>query len=143
MHENSMMSLIQEIYTTLLNVAADNIQIGEANLDGAIAQWKNEYIRLTPVLIFMDKLNSKTRTTEIQLAEQAVQLAKQDALVAKQAAQITDQNLLLAEQTSRLAERDTQTQILETELNEITRSKAWRTVLLLRRFKYFLTHWNH
>jgi O-antigen biosynthesis protein len=124
--EKSILPLIREVYSALLDAVANKVQLSDVMIKSKITYWKNEYFRLTPVLSFIDKLDSQIRTMSIERDMQAqaltAQVAERDRQVQALTAQVTEQNI--------------QMQALTTQMNDMTTSKAWRAAMLLRRLRH-------
>jgi hypothetical protein len=112
--EDSILPLVQEMYSTLVDVAADKPQLEDEVIQHRITQWQTEFSRLRATLVFIDKLNSELETMK------------------------TSQDTQMQALTAQIAERDTRIQALTVQLNEIMISKAWRAALLMRRISNFL-----
>lgn len=104
--------LVREIYTALLDVASDKIQIKDPAIQNKISHWVSEFERLKSPLILADEL----------FAQQAI---------TTQAVAVRDTQISILNQS--LRERDTQNTALserlhkvESELNTLLSSNSWR-----------------
>ena len=76
MREKSILPLVQDIYTFLMKVATENIQLDDAIAKDKIVQWMTEFARLKPILVYMDKfipridaLTASNSQLQVQLVE--------------------------------------------------------------------------
>jgi hypothetical protein len=74
MLDKTILGLTQEVYSTLVQIAGNNVQLDDTTIKKKIEQWKNEFSRLIPVLVFIDKLDARIKGTIAQVAERDAQI---------------------------------------------------------------------
>jgi hypothetical protein len=126
--EKSILPLVQEVYSTLLNAIVNNDLLSDERIKTKIKQWENEFYRLSPILSFIDKLNSQIETISTERDLQVQALTAQVQVLTTQVQASTAQEQALTAQV----------QVLTTQLNEILKSKAWKLVTIFRRIRMML-----
>ena len=112
MLDNASPPLVQEVYSSLLDIATGKLSLDDTVLKNKIAQWSRELSRLRSTLVFVDKLGSRiTETT-----------AERDALLIER-----------TQVMHTLTEKEQAVQKLTAEVLEIYQSRWWRWTKPLRR----------
>jgi len=124
MLEESVPSLVREMYTILLNAAKDNLQIEGGAFKKQVDLWNKEFSRQKPAFVLADKLTTR-------VVDQVSVIRKQQDLISEKARAIDT----LSE---RVADRERVVQELNRQLREITISKAWRAAMKMRRLRVLL-----
>lgn len=130
--------LAREVYIEVLKVAMDDRQLDAASLQNKIARWNNEFSRQRSALRLADKLTSSLTEKEQTVQGVTSQLVERDVQLQELAAQIQALTNQLAERDVQIQALTKQIQGLTTQLHEITISKAWKVVMMLRRIRVFL-----
>ena len=127
--------LVHEIYTTLLKVASDKINLDDPVLCHQTEQWIEEFQRLKPALALIDRYFSKNVVNNRIISEcnehikhinQAV--TERKAAVIEKDAAITERDAAITERDAAIAERDAAL----ARVNIVLNSKSWRITRPLR-----------
>ncbi len=124
---SSILPLVKEVYSELLLIAEDRIQLKNESFQIKISHWNNEYARLQPILVLADRLNSTAMTLT----------AKNSELTAKN-----------SELTANLVEKEIIIESLQTQLdhdrqvisvlNQQVNSKAFKLALWFQKIRLII-----
>lgn len=92
--------LVKEIYTTLLDVASDKMDLNDPALQLLVERWVDEYERLESILSLVDKFFERNAISSQTITERDAQIVSLDQVV-------TDRNRQVANLEQAVAERDT------------------------------------
>lgn len=110
--------LVREIYTALLEVAADRLRIDDTTLLTNISFWINEFERLKSNLRLVDRLSGQITSLNQVVSERDGQIANLTQAVSERDAQIASLNQVVAER--------------ERQIVAIYRTRSWRLTQPLR-----------
>jgi len=116
--ESSCPPLVQEIYTTLLNVAMDRIQLDAPAMQKTIELWTTEFNRSHTALKLADKLDAQKVAALQTVVERDGQIASLNQGVVERDGQIAEINRIYAEALG--------------SIDEIRASSSWRITAPLR-----------
>lgn len=132
-------SIVREIYIALLDVASDKARLEDVALQNKIAHWSDEYERLKPPLLLIDRLFTQKAAAMHAVAERDGQITNLNQVMAERDGQIASLNQVVAERDGQItvlshaaAERNMQMAGLHSDLDEIRRSRSWRLTAPLR-----------
>ncbi len=113
--DSTIPSLVKEIFTILLQAAAEKMQPEGREFNNHIKSFRTEYSRLKPALLLSDKLNLRVDNLSIRLAEK-------DQASQTLTDQLAEKNQAIQTLIDQLAEKDKQIIILN---DEIVRRGEW------------------
>jgi lipopolysaccharide biosynthesis protein len=145
--------IVREVYTALLDVASDKIQLDDPSLQRKVECWVSEFNRLKSTLVLVDRLSTQMAVANRVMAERDGQVVSLNQAVAERDGQVASLNRAVAERDGRIAslnqavaerdgriaglnqaaaERDGQIASLNGLIEEIVGSKSWRVTAPLR-----------
>lgn len=117
--------LVREVYAGLLEAASDRMDLDGPELLGQITRWAEEFARLKPMLLQLDRHAQRELDAAQAAHQRAVHISHLDALVAHLNQTLADHREQALWYSQTLAER-------EARLAELLQSKSWRFTRPLR-----------
>jgi glycosyltransferase involved in cell wall biosynthesis len=142
--------LVNEIYTALMSVAADETRLDDPALQKKVENWAIEFERIKSILTLVDQFANRETSVDHAVLERDRQVAELKQVVAERdqslqvlSAQVAECDQSVQTLSAQLAERnrserEQSVQAISAQLAEIKRSKAWRTAMLIRRSRVLL-----
>ena len=128
--------IVREIYSSLLAVASDQLKIDSPELQNNISTWFNEFNRMKPYLLLMDKLHKQGEVSNNTVINQSEQITEFNHALTNRDQQVTELNHALTNRDQQVTElnhaltnRDQQVtelnSVISTERSEIMPLSDW------------------
>jgi len=96
--DESCPALVREIYAGLLDVARDQLELDGPDLPRKVSRWLEEFDRIKPILILVDKLGLKIEAVSEAVMDRDGQISQLGKIIAERDNQISGLNQILSDQ---------------------------------------------
>jgi len=131
--------LVREMYSELLGLATGAQRLEGRAFNDKTMQWNDEFLRLKPALVFVDKLISTMNLTNQSIVEKeqfihvlGAQVAEKEQIIQTLTSQVAEKEQIIQTLTSQVAEKEQMVQNLVAQLENVYHSLSWRITALLR-----------
>ncbi|MHB8908670.1 MAG: glycosyltransferase [Syntrophales bacterium] len=131
--------IVREIYTVLLDVALEKIEIDDVVIQDKVAEWTNEYERIKPCLILVDRIIEQRATVIQSLVGRDEQIAGLNQAVHDKDVHINNLGKILTERDGQIVSLNQAVAERDGVISEILSSRSWRLTRPLRAVIPFFT----